>query len=308
MEIQCLDRPPAPDAGSLNISKLVFADMRALEVPSREQEKDAGRILKAARQGTLPPGMCEDDVTEARRLLVEHNMRWVVSVALGIKRTSSTLLDENELIAAGLYGAALAADLFDPDRGVRFITYATPAIRQKILLAIALDESIRRPEAHRKLTHAALKISRQLSQELGRPPSKAEICARIPGVKEEALLAMLQARLRPLSLNSSVSPEEDGDELLDLIADSRDCDPLENLIKEDFKDKVRKSLELLPEDQRSALSYRFGISCSGEELPVLQVSQIAAVMDINQEEVRRLIARGLAILKCSPVLESLNGA
>jgi DNA-directed RNA polymerase sigma subunit (sigma70/sigma32) len=128
----------------------------------------------------------------------------------------------------------------------------------------------------------------------------------MPGVSEEALLAMMQASIVPLSLNSSSTRDGDKDELQDIIADPRGNNPLENLIQENLKYKLRQALNLLPEEQRSALSYRFGISNSGEECPSLREPEISAVMGISLERVRRLIDKGLESLKRLPVVESLN--
>src|SRR5436853_4073042 len=125
-----------------------------------EEEKDLGERVQKGDE-------------EAFRKLIESNLRFVVAMAKKYSRSGYPL---HELINEGNMGLIEAALRFDPDRGVRFITYASWWVRQAILAAIAhYGQAFRVPP---KLKHELYRFQTRvahLTQDLGRKPSVAEI-------------------------------------------------------------------------------------------------------------------------------------
>src|SRR5688572_9452060 len=152
----------------------------------------------------------------AFRQLIESNLRFVVAVAKKYARSGYPL---HELINEGNMGLIEAASRFDPERGVRFITYASWWIRQAILAAIAHHGQVFRipPKLKHELYRFETKVA-NLTQELGHRPSVDEISKEL-GMKEEEVRDMMQGTPTEVSLSTPVG-EETEMHLEDLIEDS----------------------------------------------------------------------------------------
>ncbi len=136
-------------------------------------------------------------VSEAKDELITHNLRWVVNIAKNYGGKGLALLD---LIQEGNIGLMKATDKFDYKRGFKFCTYATWWIRQAITRALINQTKTIRVPVHMMEFHSKVsRASRELTQQLGREPSKEEIAKRL-AVSTEKVEEVLRAVQDPLAL------------------------------------------------------------------------------------------------------------
>ena len=299
--------------GSHNLDMLIHA----------LENKKPGK-LEALTSLNLDPNLIETraEVSETAKrasdILVEYNLRLVVSVAKHYSNPGVSLLD---LIQEGNIGLMRAISKFDPAKGFRFSTYATWWIRQSVSRYIAEHaRTIRLPihvaEAISRLT----KIQRELVQRFGREPSFAEIAARSSYLSEEdqeSIEALgfdrdkadndllfrwdeatkkveetLKNRETPLSLESPIGDAEDSI-LADYIPDYDSDQPIEGVVRANLKDAIALSLASLNEREREVLKLRFGLVDGINH----SLDDIAVIFGLTRERIRQIEATGLRKLR-----------
>lgn len=258
--------------------------------PVRMYLKEIGRIpLLTFDQEIALAKRVERSDREAKKILINSNLRLVVSIAKKYVGRGLTLLD---LIQEGNQGLIRAVEKYDWRRGFKFSTYATWWIRQSITRAIADQaRTIRIPVHMVENINRFLRTSRKLMQELGREPSPEEV-AKVLGIDPDKALEIIKISQEPASLESPVGDEEDS-RLGDFIHDTNAPTLFDTASRELLKEQVDQVLGTLSDRERRVLEERFGLK-DGKPKTLEEVGRMFAV---TRERIRQIEAKALRKLR-----------
>ncbi|MFZ4627314.1 MAG: RNA polymerase sigma factor RpoD [Blastocatellia bacterium] len=252
-----------------------------------EQYRQPAVEIKRAVQNVLTG---ESEAQQAKKELVEANLRLVVSIA---KKYTNRGLQFLDLIQEGNIGLMKAVDKFEYRRGYKFSTYATWWIRQAITRAIADQaRTIRIPVHMIETINKLIRTSRALVQELGREPTSEEIARKmdIPASKVRKVLKIAQ---EPISLETPIGEEEDS-HLGDFIEDKTIQNPSEAVININLREITEEVLKTLTPREEKVIKMRFGLGPNGSEHTLEEVGQHFAV---TRERIRQIEAKALRKLR-----------
>ncbi len=230
-----------------------------------------------------------DGCVECKQLLIESNLRLVVSVA---KRFVGRGLSLQDLIQEGNMGLIRAVEKFDSSRGFRFSTYATWWIRQSISRGISdYGRTIRVPVHTLEAVNRMMKVAGQMQQELGRDATLGELSGKL-NISPERLTDFQRASINTVSLDAPVG-EHDDLGLGDFVQNKDDETPMEMAFKSIVRDQIESVLDTLTEREKGVIMLRFGLVDGNPRT----LEDVARHFNVTRERIRQIEQKSLKKLK-----------
>jgi RNA polymerase primary sigma factor len=234
---------------------------------------------------------------EAMQELVKRNLRFVISVAKKYQNRGMALTD---LIGEGNVGLLTAARKFDPDQGVKFISYAVWWIRQSILASLARQgRTVRVPLNRTADLSRIIRTAETLRQELRREPTPEEIGAAT-GLSLEVVQSLAALNTADVRLDAPLDPEGERS-LIDRFVADEQGDAEAQAMDKFLSEEIDRALTTLPPRDAKVLRLYFGLDGGREHT----LEEIGGMLGVTRERVRQLRDRALKRLKDGDVGRAL---
>ena len=280
LEREVQDLTPRASKNKFAQAKLLTAKRRL-----RKLEIAAGRSLEEFKKDVRMLQRWTDKSQEAKREMVESNLRLVISIAKKYTNRGLSFLD---LIQEGNMGLMKAVEKFEYRRGYKFSTYATWWIRQAVTRAIADQaRTIRIPVHMIETINKVLRGAKKLMMESGREPTPEELAEEV-GITPDRVREIYKIAQHPISLQAEVGDSGEsqfGDFIEDTSADS----PSEATGYSILKDKMNEVLATLTDRERKVLIRRFGLLDGKPKT----LEEVGFEFNVTRERIRQIEAKAL---------------
>jgi len=264
--------------GNNNAIQVYMQELSRHPVLSREQEQKLAAEIETGNE-------------QARQILITCNLRLVVKIAHDFRDFGLPLID---LIAEGNLGLMRAVDKFDPSKGAKFSSYASWWIKQRMRRAINDQSRTVRIPAHSrsKLSHIKSE-SRSLEQKLGRPPTNAELAAKL-NYSEQSVAVLQRTVSSSLSLHDFLREDSRNGTLEDVLESAEDHNSSNQTIEEnEIHEQIFANLEKLDERERTIIVRRFGLDGN----PPWTLDELSNQIGKTRERIRQIQFNALKKLK-----------
>ncbi|MBF0539596.1 MAG: sigma-70 family RNA polymerase sigma factor [Nitrospirae bacterium] len=288
----------------INLKQFASADPKNMGNILREAisehkniESELGIKIEELKKHWERVAKAKELVVKAKDELITRNLRLVVNIAKNYVGRGLPLLD---LIQEGNIGLMKAVDKFKYEKGFKFSTYATWWIRQAITRAlIDQTKTIRVPVHMMEFYNRVTKVSREITQQLGREPTNEEIAQRLD-VAVRKVEEVFRAIQDPIALQTPVGDEDT--ELEDFIGDKNSPSPFTDAEKSEASEYVQKVLRTLSAKEEKVIRMRFGIGVDRDHT----LEEVGRHLSITRERVRQIEAKALRKLKHPSRLRALK--
>lgn len=288
-ELEAVQEVELVDVGKTSdlrkVPTLVWYCNQSMMYPLLTKEEEI-KLAKAAHEG--------DEAAKNRMIL--SNLRLVVSIAY--RMANNIFLDVCDLIQEGNLGLIKAVEMFDPDLGFRFSTYATWWIKQAIMRGVDNSGLVRIPVHVRELFRNIHRAEMELQQLLGRNPTDEELSAKL-GMTVEKLRKLKTYEQLPLSLEQPYG--DDDSATLEGVIPTQDQTPVEYAEQKDQEALIEAAISALPPKQQYVIVRRFGLRGHNE----MTLEEIGKEMKLTRERVRQLEAMALQKLQKNRTLRGI---
>jgi len=275
----------SPSTSSLDATRLYLGEIGFSPLLNAQEEIDLARLIQKGDE-------------EARKHMIESNLRLVVKIARSYLNRGLALLD---LIEEGNLGLMRAVEKYDPERGFRFSTYATWWIRQMMERGLMCQtRTIRLPVHVVKEINVYMRAARHLAQKLDHDPTPEEIAEQVDRPIED-VRRMLEINKPVTSVDLPVG-YEDGRTIVETIVDEKSVDPTAVLQDEELREHFDHWLVDLSEKQKEVIERRFGLH--GYDPQTLE--EVGKGLGLTRERIRQIQNDALKKLRQMVAQEGLT--
>ncbi len=287
-EILAAEAPPKRRARSSDKQRIGSYDVDRDILDQYLYEVSRTPLLTRAQEIAVARRVRRGD-EEAMQELVKRNLRFVISVAKKYQNRGLALTD---LIGEGNIGLMIAARKFDPDQGVKFISYAVWWIRQSILASLARQSrTVRVPLNRTADLSRIMRAAESMREELRREPTPEEL-ARATGLMLDVVLSLMSLNTAEVRLDAPLDPDGDRS-LIDRFVGENSPNVEDEVMHRFLAEEVERALASLAPRDAKVLRLYFGLD-GGREFTL---EEIGAMLGITRERVRQLRDRALRSLR-----------